>query len=252
MAKSDRGRSRDGERRATFANMLQASSRMILAASFFLACGAVEAPTPVTPSPPLRPSTPAATAVLVESGVDAGVAAGSGPRGPMDASPASLPAAVLRTGSVWPFHAWSRAEAVSFNVFAMRPEVPLHAYDDRGWSPHVVERRAVTAAQGKEAVSLLAATEGEIVVSKCPFPRHAVVLFDGDTPVASINLCFECGDILTWPASPPEPQGPSAKKPSDKERMAREEKRLKLYDRVFPRWRAFFSEGVGMAVDAKR
>lgn len=231
--------------------MLHVCSPVAVAASFLLACGAVDASKSMRPPTP-ESTAPVATASPVDLGVDAGAVVRSGARGPADGGPASPPAAVSRTGSVWPFHAWSRAEAVSFNVFAMRPDVPLHAYDERGWSPHVVERRAVTVAQGKEAVSLLAASEGEILVSKCPFPRHAVVLFDGDTPVASINLCFECGDILTWPASPPEPQGPSAKKVSDKERMAREEKRLKLYDRVFPRWRAFFSEGVGMAVDAKR
>ena len=37
-------------------------------------------------------------------------------------------------------------------------------------------------------------------ISKCPFPRHGIVFFDGDNnPVASANICFQCGDILVWP-----------------------------------------------------
>ena len=37
-------------------------------------------------------------------------------------------------------------------------------------------------------------------MSKCAFPRHGVVFFNGDNePVASANICFQCEDILVWP-----------------------------------------------------
>jgi hypothetical protein len=142
--------------------------------------------------------------------------------------PAPAPAATRPSDAVrkWPYVAWDRAEAVTFNQFPGRGGVPLRVVDDKGWSPHVAKRTAITREQALRALDLLAVTEGELLVSKCPFPRHAIVLFAGDTAVASANVCFECGDILTWPpwrdVANPEPV------------------RFAAYLASFPQWEAFF------------
>jgi hypothetical protein len=155
------------------------------------------------------------------------------------------PPAVERSGKVWPFHAWDRAEAITFNAFAIRPDTPLRAYDERGWSPHVALRKAIDAALAKSAVALVAATEGDVAVSKCPFPRHAVVLYDGDLPVASVNVCFECGDILLWPRWEAEPDWSALSDAQMKAVEAKRARQMKLYEKTFPRWRIFFEKDVG-------
>lgn len=203
---------------------------------------------PARSDPPAAARSPGAGAAVATPGAPPPDASPPGSAAP-DASAPAAPPPVERTGKEWPFHAWDRAEAVTFNRFAMRPGVPLRAYDEGGWSPHVVDRKAVTTAQAKKAVELLARTEGDVTVSKCPFPRHAVVLFDGDVPVASVNVCFSCGDILLWPRWSPEPDWERLTK---KERAAiesRREKQLALYDRTFPQWKTFFRDEVGFAID---
>ena len=159
------------------------------------------------------------------------------------------PPPVSRSGKVWPFHAWNEAVAVTYNHMRIRPGVPLLAYDERGWSPHVVEQKPLSRENADVAVMLLAATEGGVDVSKCPFPRHAIVLLDSGVPVASINVCFECGDIRTWPSWGPEPDWD---KLTDKEMRAMElraAKQLKLYDKTFPKWQAFFRDEVGFPLE---
>lgn len=185
------------------------------------------APAPMASAPAPEPS-----AVPIDAGAPpAEVVA-------VDAGPV-MPPAVERTGKVWPFHAWDHAVAVTFNEFPMRPRTQLRAYDEHGWSPHVVDKKPLDAAKAKKAVDLATATNGDVLVSKCPFPRHAVVLFEGEVPVASINVCFECGDILLWPRWEPEGDWSEAK----------QAKQMKLYDKTFPRWKTFFRDDVGFAVD---
>lgn len=106
-------------------------------------------------------------------------------------------------------------------------------------------------ARAKKAVGYVTQTLGGVDVSKCPFPRHAVVLYDGDVPVASINVCFECGDILIWPPWDQKPE-PDYEKMTDKEWKARElfyERKMKLYEKAFPKWQAFFRDEVGFPID---
>jgi len=136
--------------------------------------------------------------------------------------------------SAWPYVAWDHAEAVTFNPFPGRRGVPLRVVDDKGWSPHVTRRLPITREQAQRALDLLAVTEGELLVSKCPFPRHAIVLFAGDTAVASANVCFECGDILTWPAW--------------RDGTGDHEALFAAYQKVFPTWEAFFRDELKLSI----
>jgi hypothetical protein len=162
------------------------------------------------------------------------------------------PEAVPRTGKVWPFHTWTRAEAAWFNRFFIRADVPLLAYDDvHGYSPHISDRRPISNAQAAAAVELAAATNGDVEVSKCPFPRHAVILFDGETPVASINVSFECGDILTWPRFAPAPASGTTTDLGLKRLHVKQLEQERRYARIFPRWRTFFRDDVGLPIDER-
>ena len=147
------------------------------------------------------------------------------------------PAPVAPAPEPWPFVTWDRAEAVAFNTeLHFGPGIPLHAWHPRdGWSPHVTARAPITRAQAEAARDRTVATRGTIEVSKCPFPRHAVVFFAGDEPVGSVNVCFECGDILATP-------------PFEEADPALYEAKLAAYDRVYPRWEAFFRDELGWSI----
>lgn len=70
------------------------------------------------------------------------------------------------------------------------------------------------------------------------------VLFDGDLPIASINVCFECGDILTWPDSEIRFDDPAWE--------SKYARRKKLYDAVFPKWKPYFRDELGLPVAENR
>ena len=96
------------------------------------------------------------------------------------------------------------------------------------------------------------ATRGELEVSKCPFPRHAVVLYAGDAPVGTANVCFECGDILVWPdfepPIPDDPWTPAVQRQFDR----RTKKQLTGYKQVFPKWERFFRDELGFSLTPTR
>jgi len=199
-------------------------------------------------TPTASPDPPAQT-VAAPTPMDAGAASAAASAAPVDAGPPPKPAPVTRTGKTWPFHAWDHAEAVAFNQLPMRPRIQRRAYDDDGWTQHLAQKKPIDGALAKKAVELVMRTEGDVNVSQCPFPRHAVVLYEGATPVASINVCFSCGDIMLWPRWEPEQDW---EKLNDKQRKAfelREKKQKKLYDAAFPMWKAFFRDEVGYAID---
>ena len=179
----------------------------------------------------------------------AAIGAGAAADAAAPAEPSPPPPPVTRTGKVWPFHAWDRAEAVTFNQFRMRPGAPLYAYDEKGWSPHLVDRKPITGAQAKTAVDLVDQTQGDVAVSKCPFPRHAVVLYEGEVPVASINVCFSCGDILLWPRWSPAPDWEKMTKKQLAEHELHQKKQLVMYDKAFPRWKELFRDGIRFPID---
>lgn len=202
------------------------------------------------------PSAAGAQASSVPTGAEAPAASvastaavpdGSAPEAPV--APEPLPPPVKRTGKVWPFHAWDRAEAVTFNQFRIRPGAPLYAYDEKGWSPHLVDRKPITVAQAKSAVDLVTQTQGDVAVSKCPFPRHAVVLYEGEVPIASINVCFSCGDILLWPRWSPAPDWGTMTTKQLAEYELFQKKQLVMYEKAFPRWKGLFRDGIGFPID---
>ena len=175
-----------------------------------------------------------------------------------DAAPAAVAApapdaapAPLVPSKTWPFHEWDRAEAVTFNHVPPGPDVQLFAYNADGWTPNLLEQKPIELEQGKRAVEWVIATRGTVEVSKCPFPRHAVVLYSGSTPVASINLCFECGDLLVWPEFEP---GPDWDRYDDwtKAEHAKFDKLTKkkhaAYEKLYPEWEAFFRDELGFSI----
>ncbi len=84
-----------------------------------------------------------------------------------------------------------------------------------------------------------------MLVSKCAYPRHAIVLLSGTTPVASVNVCFECGDILVWP--------PYSQDPAWRDNKAgMYPKLMKVYDRTFSRWTRLFGDRLGLQTDWKK
>lgn len=206
---------------------------------------------PTTPSPPSSTASASSASPPRQTNVespDAGATtADSGRDVPPPGPP---PQKVARSGKTWPFHAWNRAEAVTYNQFPMRPGVQLLAYDDiHGWSSHLVDRKALDDTKARRAVELVTATNGDVEVSKCPFPRHAVVLYEDAVPVATINVCFSCGDIILWPPWETPPNWDKLTDKEMKERMARHDKQLKLYEKTFPKWKTFFTTDVGFTID---
>jgi hypothetical protein len=227
-----------------------------------LGCGQPQAPVTVagsTPSstpksaPSLEPTR--ASAAPEDAGPPPDAAPPPDPSAEPEASakPEAPPPPVERTGKTWPFHAWDHAEALTFNQFEMQPGAQLYAYDEHGWSKHIVDRKPLDAARAKKAASLVAQTKGGVDVSKCPFPRHAVILYDHEIPVASINVCFSCGDILIWPSWETGPE-PDWEHMTDKQWKSLELKnaaQMRLYKSVFPKWQAFFRDEVGFSIDAR-
>lgn len=141
----------------------------------------------------------------------------------------------------WPFQSWAYAKAYTFNFFPYRRAAPLHVYSEpAGWSPHIHSQRPITRAHGEQAARLVQRTQGAVEVSKCAFPRHAVVWFDAaDQPVASVGVCFECGDILVWPPFFKDAQERHAK--YHKVNPASGTPRvLEVYDQVYPQWQTLF------------
>lgn len=133
-----------------------------------------------------------------------------------------------RSGATWPFHTWDRAESVVLNWAPYGPKSSLRVYDDNGWTKDVKYRAPLDAAAAKRSVALVLEQHGELLVSKCAVPRHAVVLYDGDAPVASINVCFSCQDILLWPQWPAKPTETEMKKAGA------------AADLAIPKWRKLF------------
>ena len=156
------------------------------------------------------------------------------------------------TTEQWPFQAWDRAEALTFNEFGRRRGVPLRVYQEDGWSEHIGKRKPIDHELTTEAMALVRATEGGLEVSKCPFPRHAVVLYLGDRPVASINVCFECGDILLWPRWRTEPDWEGMDDAQWAAHQRQMEARMAVYERVFPKWQSFFRDRVGFPLTGFR
>ncbi|WAS97514.1 hypothetical protein [Nannocystis punicea] len=212
--------------------------RLAVAAAVLLACAPREAPrAPVTEPTPPAPTGDASP----DPAPDPAAPPAPDPVASAQPEPAATdePSAPPTPTGTWPFVAWDRAEAFTFNPIEYGPGVPLRVYEaTKGWSPNIVERKPLSQAQAERAVEWTVATRGELEVSKCAFPRHAVVLYAGDAPVGSVNVCFECGDILVWPDFEPPASGPTAER--------RQRQQMKAYKRVFPEWQRFFRDELGL------
>ena len=76
----------------------------------------------------------------------------------------------------------------------------LRIIKDGRWSDYIQSETRVDSSVGDQVSKIVGSTKGTYEVSKCPFPRHAFVFFDKqDKPVASVDICFECGDLYAWP-----------------------------------------------------
>ncbi|MGQ0672898.1 MAG: hypothetical protein ACT4N2_08490 [Hyphomicrobium sp.] len=139
----------------------------------------------------------------------------------------------------FPFHPWSYAKAYTFNFFEDRP-APLRVVDSAGkWSPHIRSEQMISDEQAKQAANLVAATRGSVEMTKCTFPRHAVVYFDSaDRPVAAADICFSCEAVLAWPDYP---------KSADEDW---EEAAVRL-EKALPRWKKLFAVDLGLPIDYK-
>ena len=160
------------------------------------------------------------------------------------------PPVVTRTGTVLPYHAYDRAEAITFNQFSEMASprgTLLEVYSQLGWSPHISERKPITGALTNKALDIVS-TLGSWELTKCTFPRHAIVLYENDIPIASINVCFECGGILTWPQAPNpalHQLGPNA---TFAQELAEEHRVNAIFGKLLKRWESFFHDDVGFEV----
>lgn len=85
------------------------------------------------------------------------------------------------------------------------PDSEMHAYDETGFSQRLAYRAPLDPEIAQRSVAIAVKEGGELVTTKCPVPRHAVILFDGETPVASINVDLTCNNVLLWPQWPAKP-----------------------------------------------
>lgn len=138
----------------------------------------------------------------------------------------------------WPGKAWTTAKAYTFNWRRYGPPAKwLHIYEEPGGLNGSVRNHVdLTEAQANAAFDLVKSTEGEMLMSKCAFPRHGVVFYDKDNKaVGSVSVCFGCGDILVWP--------PYAKRPSRK-KVGKDgvytDAFLKRFDIAMKQWEALF------------
>lgn len=239
------------------AAMLGPSPAIFAAALLVSACGPHEAPgTPSSATPPATahaapppdapPTAAAPTVPVAPPSAASATQPGAQPSTDATTPAPAVPAKPLTKTSTWPFVAWDRAEAITFNHLPYGPGVQLRVYDDvRGWSPKIAGRRPITRPQGERAVKWVIATGGAVEVSKCAFPRHAVVLYAGDTPVGTANVCFECGDILVWPDLDPPPDYDHWTDAAEKRYERSYKRKLAAYEKVFPQWEQFFRDELG-------
>lgn len=152
----------------------------------------------------------------------------------------------LKPSKTWPFYQWDKAQAFTFNLREPVPGAQLQVYSEtQGWTPKVREGPVLDASQAKQSLSLIGKTQGAMIVSKCPFPRHGIVFYQEGVPVGSVSVCFSCGDILLWPSYSPDPNWKSTK-------SKRFGKLMKMYDRVYPKWEELFEKQLGLATDWKK
>ena len=134
----------------------------------------------------------AGMAALITVVFDAGPAPGQAPKTREDAG---------ATNGRWPFRSWAYAKAYVFNFFPVRRGVQLGILEDGRWNPKITLTKPVPKSVAAQVIANVTATKGTFRPSACPFfPRHAFVFFDArDKPVATVDICFQCGDLIVSP-----------------------------------------------------
>jgi len=150
----------------------------------------------------------------------------------------------------WSKLKYATARAYTFNFGRYGPgNKGLHAYGPYrsksggvvGLNPAIRNSVALTKRQARKALRLVQRVQGDVLVSKCAFPRHGVVFFDDkETPIASVSVCFECGDILVWPKWDQR----RSKRPKTYSRSF-----MRKYDKTMVRWKRFFERLEDMPPD---
>ena len=153
----------------------------------------------------------------------------------------------------WSQLEYATAKAYTYNFEEAGPNAKgLYAYGPHGryrepsigMHPNIRNSRPLTPAEAQQALSLTQQTEGAARVSKCAFPRHAVVFFDTKgAPIASVNICFECGDILVYPEWDAQ---------ASEDKQAHRDDYTKRYDAAMDGWRSFFERFGTMPPDWKK
>lgn len=152
----------------------------------------------------------------------------------------------LRPSKEWPFYEWDSASVVVYNLKEFGPSESIFAWTAKaGLNASAAKQAQLTKKQASTSLKLLSETLGGLNVSKCAFPRHAIVFYAGEVPVGSINVCFECGDILISPLYKQDSNW------SDK-KYKMYGKLMKRYDRVFPKWKKFFESELQLDSDWKK
>lgn len=153
------------------------------------------------------------------------------------APPSPRPAPKTPQKGTFPFVQWSYAKAYTFNFFQTQ-QAPLRVVESDGrWSPHINSEMLANDEIALRAAELVSATRGSVELTKCTFPRHAIVYFGtDDKPVASANVCFDCEAVLAWPDYP---------KPDDfnQARMAGK------FEKALPLWRRLFERDLALPID---
>ncbi|MEC7985679.1 MAG: hypothetical protein VX278_10985 [Myxococcota bacterium] len=141
----------------------------------------------------------------------------------------------------WPPVAWTHAKAYTYNFTSYGPGKKLRVWDEYGWADNIEQTFTLTQASADAALELIHQTQGDVQASKCPFPRHAVVYFNQkEEPVASINVCFSCTDILIYPPYFPSPEESFKRYETQSEEGG--PLLFEIHERVLTKWESFFTD----------
>src|SRR5690606_36497846 len=101
----------------------------------------------------------------------------------------------------WPPGEVASAKAYTFNFDTnLGPGLDLYVYRNDSWHKTIRSTHELSEDATKQALDLVHVLGGTTIVPKCPLPRHGVGFCDkDDKPLGSVNMCFECGDIMVWP-----------------------------------------------------
>jgi hypothetical protein len=79
----------------------------------------------------------------------------------------------------------------------------LHCHDHLGLSVMKKEGGLLSSAQIQRLLAAVTRDHPEHTTARCFDPRHGFIFYDAQhKPVASIEICFECGFARGWPQLP--------------------------------------------------